>query len=289
MAGRQPSSAAARAPEISAPAKSACAGAGVDDVDGAEDVSHRVGDPADGDALLPHEVVDAPAGLRLEAADDAVGQVLDVDEAPRLQALAGDRQRLAGQRSPHEDRDHARRPRARPVGDAEAQDGAVQPVERRVRAAVHLPRELGRRVEVVGQLDGVVLVDRARGVAVDPDRARVDDARDARAARGLQHVERAPRVDRLGLGRTQRDIVDVGRGGQVDDGVAAAHRLAQGLAIEQVAQHGVDLAGLVVRGRAHVEDARLDPGREQAVDDVRAYESGSTGDEDPHACAPFVG
>ena len=141
---------------------------------------------------------------------------------------------------------------------------------------------------MVGQLDGVLLVDGAGGAAVDPDRARVDDARDARAARGLEDVERAARVDRLGLGGAQRDVVHIGGGGQVDDGVAALHRRLQGVAVEEVPDHGVDLAGLVVLGLAHVEDARRHARRQEAVDDVRADEAGPAGDEDPHALAPFM-
>ena len=175
-----------------------------------------------------------------------------------------------------------RRPRARAVGDAEAQDRAARGRRARRRSGSTSRRRAwspcrgGRAARAACPRRRV-----ARDVAVDPDRARVDDARDARAARGLQHVERAARVEPPRPRRgSLRDVVDVGGGGEVHDRVAAAHRRLQGVAIEQVAEHGVDLAGGVVGGRAHVEDARRDAGRQQAVDDVRADEAGAAGDED---------
>ena len=72
------------------------------------------------------EVVDAARGGRVERRDDAVGEVLDVDEAARLRAVAGDRERLARERLRDERGDHRGRPRARTVRDAEAQDRVLE-------------------------------------------------------------------------------------------------------------------------------------------------------------------
>src|ERR687892_61881 len=50
-------------------------------------------------------------------------------------SAAGDRERFAGERLAHERGDDPLGPRPRAVGDAEAEDRALEPVELRVRAA----------------------------------------------------------------------------------------------------------------------------------------------------------
>ena len=70
----------------------------VDDRHLRDELAHGVGDLADADILVADEVVDAAGRGRRESRDDAVGEVLDVDELPRLPPVAGDRQRLAALR-----------------------------------------------------------------------------------------------------------------------------------------------------------------------------------------------
>ena len=209
-----------------------------------------------------------PGGLRGDRGHDPLGEILDVDEAPRLQAIAGDRQRLACQRLVDEDRQDRRRPGARSVRDPEAQDRRPHAVQLAVRAAVHLAGELRRGVQVRGQAELGVLVDLGRAdVGVDPDRGRVDDAGAGRAG-GFEHVERAARVERLRAGRVLRDEADVGGGSEVEDDVAALGSGAQADRIEQIAD---DVLAVAARCRArieHVEHAHGVPLRQQAVDDV---------------------
>ena len=68
------------------------------DLDVADVVAHALGDLADRHVLVADEVVGAVGRRGRERRDDAVGEVLDVDEAARLRAVAGDRQRLARER-----------------------------------------------------------------------------------------------------------------------------------------------------------------------------------------------
>jgi hypothetical protein len=68
----------------------------------------------------------------------------------------------------------------------------------------------------------------------------------------------------------------------VGHGVAVPHGVAQVVRVQQVADVGIDLAGLVMGRGAQVEDARLVAGGAQLVDDVGADEPGSAGDEHPH-------
>ena len=72
------------------------------------------------------------------------------------------------------------------------------PVQRGVGAAVHLAGELRRRVEVRRAARAACprRAASARGVAVDPDRAAVDDALDLLVARRLEDHLRAAHVDR---------------------------------------------------------------------------------------------
>src|SRR5439155_6333744 len=143
----------------------------VDDRDVADDSPHGLGDLTDGDILVADQVVGAVGGDRAERADDAVGEVLDIDEAARLAAVAGDSQRLAAQSLGDERGDDRRFARAGTVRDAEAQDRALHAVELGVGAAVQLTGKLRRRVEVGRRTQRGVLVDAVgAGLGVHPDR-----------------------------------------------------------------------------------------------------------------------
>ncbi len=247
---------------------------------------HPLGDFEDRHDLVAGEVVGAAGGLRLQRRDDAVGEVLDVDEAAGSAAVAGDRQRLAFEGKVGELGDDAGGTGAGAVGDAEAQHRELEVVELRVAGAVGLAGELGRGVEVARGGDRRLLVDLLLdAVAVDPGGRAVDDAADLRPAGGLEHVERAAGVDLLGQDRVGKDMADVGDRGEVDNRVAVSHRQVEVGRIGDAAGEGLDLQRRVVRRGAEVEDPRRHPPVEQAVDDVGADEAPSSGYQDPHAAS----
>src|SRR5205085_2229178 len=100
------------------------------------------------DVLVPDEVVDAVRGGRDERRDDPAGEILDVDEAPRLRAVTRNCEGLPCERLRGEGGNDRGRTRAWPVGDTEAQDGVLEPVQLAVAGGVHLARDLRGCVEV---------------------------------------------------------------------------------------------------------------------------------------------
>ena len=201
-----------------------------------DELTHRVGDLLHADELVADQVVDTAGAVRMERGDDPVGEVLDVDELAGGAAVAGDRERRPRLRPGDERGDDCGRPGPRPVRDPEAENRRGHPVHRLERAAVHLARELRRGVEVRRQDEGSVLVMRLRAgrVAVHPDRARVDESRDAFGARGLEEVESAVHVDGVGAPGRFDDLVDVCHRGEVQDRLAPAHGLGDGGGVRQV-------------------------------------------------------
>ena len=171
-----------------------------------DELSDGVCDLADADELVADQVVDAAGAGRREPGDHSLGEILDVDELPGGAAVAGDRQRRARLRLRDERRHDRGGPGTRAVGDAEAEDRRREPVHRLVGAAVHLARELRRRVEVRRQDERCVLVVRlgAGRVAVDPDRACVEEPLEPFRAGGLEQVEGAADVDGVGFARARR-------------------------------------------------------------------------------------
>ena len=259
----------------------------MDDLATAGHLLHGLGDLEDRHHLVAGEVVGTVRRFRRQRGDDARRQVLDVDEAAALAAVAGDRQGLAFERQVGELGDHAGGARPRPIGDAEAQHRRLQLEELGVAGAIGLPRQLGRGVEVARRRDRRVLVNRLLdAIAVDPGRRAVDDAADTGAAGGLEHVERAAGVDLLGEHRVGVDVGDVGDRGEVDHGVAVAHRQVEVGRIGDAAGEGLDFERGVVGRGAEVEDPRRDPPLDQAVDHVRADEAAAAGDQDPHRACP---
>ena len=227
-----------------------------------------------------------PGGLRRQRGDDPVGEVLDVDEAAGRAAVAGDRQRLAFEGEVGELGDHAGGAGARAVGDAEAQHGALEVVELGVSRAVGLAGQLGRGVEVAGRRDRRLLADvLLDAVAVDPGGRAVDDAAGLGPAGGLEHVERAARVDLLGENRVGEDVADVGDGGEVDHRVAVAHRQVEVGRVGDAAGECLDFQRRVVRRGAEVEDPRRHAAIDQPVDHMGADEAAAAGYQDPHACS----
>ena len=185
----------------------------VDDFDVPDQLLHAHGDLLDRDVLVAGQVVDAVGGYLVETDRDTVSQVLDIHESPRLPTVTGERQRLAAERFADERRDHGGLAGAGAVRDSEPEDRVVDPVELLVGLAVELTGELGARVQVRWGGKQRVLVDVIlEAVRVDPDRARVDDPRDAGAASGLEDRHRPAGVHALGVLGRGVDVVDIGNG-----------------------------------------------------------------------------
>ena len=189
-------------------------------------------------------------------------------------AVAGDRQRFAFEGEVGELGDDAGGAGARAVGDAEAQDRALEVEQLGVAGAVGLAGELGRGVEVARRRDRGFLVDLLLdAVAVDPGGRAVDDAADLRPASGLQHVQGAARVDLLGqhrVGVTWPTSATAARWITASQSRIARSRLAGSVI---AAGEGLDFQRRVVGRGAEVEDPRRDPLLQQAIDDVGADEA----------------
>ncbi len=146
--------------------------------------------------------------------------------------------------------------------------------------------QLGGRVEVSRRGDRRFLIDHVFWtVAVDPDRAAIDQPPDARAPNTLQHRQRSPRVRLLGVAGAGVDLPYVGNGGQMDERVAIVGRPIDGGWIGDAAENGLYVVGRVVGGGHEVQDPRDDAGQQEPVDDMRADESRAACDQDPHAPA----
>ena len=114
-----------------------------------------------------------------------------------------------------------------------------------------------------------LLVDRGRvATVVNPDRARVDHARDAIGARRLEHVRGAAGVDALRVRGVGRDVVHIGDRAEVRDRVAASRCPRDGLHIGEIADERLELGRVMPRRIDHVEDHRFMPRVHEHVDHV---------------------
>ena len=213
------------------------------DRDVADTLAHGLGDLGDADVLAADEVVGAPGGHGLERGHDARGKVLDVDEAARLRAVAGDGERLARERLGDERRDHRGRSRARPVGDAEAQDRGLDAIVLSGRRGSRARRRAWSPCrDAPARAAGATPRGTRRGCRSRPrSSTRRGTGRRRRAAppraRSTSHA-RFALPNRQALGHP----LDVGGSGQVDHGVAAARRVAQSLEIPEIATHEARVA-----------------------------------------------
>ena len=116
----------------------------------------------------------------------------------------------------------------------------LEPPQPRVRRAVHLPRELRRRVEMPRQGQVCVLVHWACAVriAVYPHTARIEDARDVLRARRFEQHARPAVVDELGAGWVRDDVVDVRDRCEMHDRVAASDGPAHGVLLSPSTEIG---------------------------------------------------
>src|SRR5205823_7413911 len=101
------------------------------------------------------------------------------------------------------------------------------------------------------------LVDEAAArVAEDRDRARVHALRDAELAHGLEDVPRALNVDAVGLIAAAR--ADPVPRGAVEEALGAGHRVADALAVRDVAQLAAHAERAQLGGAVHVAHERDD-------------------------------
>ena len=96
-------------------------------------------------------------------------------------------------------------------------------------------------------------------VAVDPDRARVEEPLEPLGAGGLEQVEGAVDVDGVGLRRIIDDLVHIRHRREVEDRVAARDRLANRFGVGEVGEPRLDSSSACLRRRREVEDDGLCP------------------------------
>ena len=218
---------------------------------------------------------------------DAAAEVLDVEPVADLAAVAVDRQRVAVERVEDHQRDQLLGVLARPVVVGAADDHRLGAVGVEVGGDEQVAGRLGRRVgrggvERRGLGEGAGL-DRA----VDLVGGDLQVAADAELAGG---VEQGAGADHVGAGEGVLVVdraVDVGLGGEVDDRVAALHRLAHDRRVLDRADHQLDALGQVLapaRVGELVEHADLVLGLDEA-DVGGADEPGGAGDQELHAAS----
>ena len=228
-----------------------------------------MGDLQDAHLLVAGEVVDAVGRPGAQRRHHPRGDVLDVNEAPRLRALARDGQLLAPLGATDQGGDHRGVPSPGPIRNPEPEDRVLDSEEPPVGLAVELAGELGRRVQVARRGHGRLLVDAAlRAVAVDPGRAAVDHSLEPGFAGGLEDLERPLGVAALGAIGRGDDVADVRHRGQVDGDVDPAGGPLQRLAVGHVAEDLLDLAWRVMGRGTEVEDERLVSSLQELVDHV---------------------
>ena len=124
-----------------------------------------------------------------------------------------------------------------------------------------------------------------RRVAVDPDRARVDNAGDLRPTGGLEDHLRAVDVDATGADRVGEHVAYIRHRSEMDDGITPPHGAPGRLAFGEVADDGLHRVHAVIPRRREVEDDGLVAVPAEPVDDVRSDEARSARDENLHADA----
>ena len=218
---------------------------------------------------------------------DAAAEVLDVEPVADLLAVAVDRQRVAVQGVEDDQRDQLLRVLARAVVVGAAHDRGLDPVGVDVGGDEQVAGRLGRRVgrggverrglgEGAGLDRAVDLVGRDLQVAVD-----------AELAGG---VEQGAGADHVGAGEGVLVVdraVDVGLGGEVDDRVAALHRLAHDRRVldradDQLGALGQVLAPAGVGELVEHDDLVLVAGEPHVGG---ADEPGGAGDQELHAAS----
>ena len=229
----------------------------------------------------------------VERGRDRRREVLDEQPVADVEAVAIDRQPVAGERIQHHQRDQLLGVLVWPIVVRAAADDRLEPkrlvvgADEQVRAG--LRRAVGRRgVERRGLGEGALL-DRA----VDLVGRDLDVAQPVLAGR-LEQDERAERVgphERVGLGDR---AIDVRLGGEVDDRVGArdcagnSGRILDRPLEEREARVVLDVAEILVAPGVGqlVEDDDLVLARAQShAHEVRADEAGAAADEEPHASA----
>ncbi len=245
----------------------------------ADELLDRLGYLADRNRRSPFKRQHLPGRCRGERTHVRVGQVLHVHVVALLLAGArdGDRPGLAYRLD--EPGHHKLRAHPRPVGDAVAQDGELLPVHLLVAVHEQFRRELGRHVHVPGaaQVDGEVLGQFTGALCgtVDPHRAGQDHPAAAVVPGRLKDPGRALHVEPHRPHRVGRDLVHVGRSGQVEHCGTAGHGRAEPRLVEQVCLN-IGRAR-VAPPRLHVDDPHVVAGPHELVHHVGADEPATSG------------
>ena len=121
-----------------------------------------------------------------------------------------------------------------------------------------------------------------QSVAVDPDRAAVQNPLDPAVARGVENDLRAVHVGPVCLKRIGHDLTDVGHRSEVDDHIALVHSPTRSVAVGDVSQDRPDLGRGVMTRLREIEDHRLMAFAPQPIDDMRPDEAAAARDEDSH-------
>ncbi len=243
-------------------------------------------------------------GVTRERQDVDAGDVADIDEVHRLEAVAKDQRRLATVNAVHPADHHlgihAVDVHARAVDVEVAQRGVGQPVHF-VEAAQHMfEANLVRAVERA-VVEGVILVHRqVAGLTVDRGARGGDHFLDTRRHGRFEDVERAVHHDSVRLAWRLRALRDTQRR-LVIDVVHALHAVGDELAVADVAFHEGDPSACAGAGKVlaiaayevidgdHLGHTCVD----QRVGDVRADESCAPCDQNSaarqlmcHSCFP---
>ena len=290
-AGSQPSAVRASVMSGCRTVGSSC-GRGTNSIGEAEPTASRISSASSQHRELARVAdVDRPGEVGGGEPEDAVDQVVDVADAAGLRAVAGHRDRLAGQRLPDEGRDGPAvvRPHPRPVRVEDPHDAGVDPVGAPVGHGQRLGEPLGL----------VVHAARADRVDVPPVglRLRVHLRVAVRLRGGGQHVagallpgqaERVQRADRADLHRVDRQPQVVhrrGRRGEVQHQVDVAGdvHVVGDVGLHQPERADADQVRDVARvaGDEVVQAEHVPAVVQQPLAQVRAEEPGTAGHHRP--------
>ena len=237
------------------------------------------------------DVVDAAGAGPEEGRFDGPGVVVDVEPVPHVQAVPEDRQGLAFEPVRQEPRDELLRELAGAVGVRRAEDHGRQPEGHVVSpgqvVAARLAGRVGRgRQEGIGLAGGP-----ARPAAVDLVGRDVDEGLDAREGpQGVEQDVGAVDVGQDELAGVVDRPVDVGLGGEVDDGLDPGEEAPDQVPVPDVA-HDEFVAGVLldvaevvqvpgVGQLVQVDDPRLLVAAQEKADEVAADEARPARDED---------
>src|SRR5581483_432368 len=117
------------------------------------------------------------------------------------------------------------------------------------------------------------------GAVVDPHGAGQHGPSDVVAPAGLPHLGHSDHVGVGGVDRLPADVVDVGVGGEVEDGIGAGEGLDEGVEIVDVSG---DVADIGAVRWSQVDDGDVVAGQHETVHHVRSDEASAAGHQGTH-------